>query len=160
MDSNSNSNSFVENKYYKLPYDNVNKNYIIKVSKVDNIQNNVSAYLEISENNEIKLIKIEEWTDNLSNNDNSCIRTVKDNGSVLNFVNNKLEGVNISYNCKILQESKLDLDKNLKIGAFDFETSLDKNNNVIPYYIGVRTEDTKNFYKFAQQIFLIMMKWY
>ena len=30
---------------------------------------------------------------------------------------------------------------------FDIETYLDKNNNVIPYYIGIRTEEKKTLYK-------------
>ena len=142
-----NNSLMLEAKYYKLSYGNKNKNYVIKVSTKDKTENNVVAYLEITENNSVQLIKVEEWTDTINNNENSCLRFVKESGQKLLFINNQLTVINVYYNCKVLQESKLDLDKNLKIGVFDIETYLDTNNNVIPYYIGIRSEDNKTLYK-------------
>lgn len=117
------------------------------MSSVDGINNIVNTYLEIKENNESKLIKVEEWTDTLDKTSNSCTRKVQNSGQELLFVDNELEKIDQTYNCKVLQESRLDLDKNLKIGVFDIETYLDIDNNVIPYYIGMRTGDKKTMYK-------------
>ena len=73
-------------KYYKLPYGGVNSNkeYIIKVSTVDSFTKEVSAYIEVTENNMKKLIKVEEWTDkieynnvNLNNSNNIILKFYK-----------------------------------------------------------------------------------
>lgn len=157
-------NKLLDVKYYKLSYGSIQskKEYIIKVSNVDNITNEVSAYIEVKENNIIKLIKVEEWVDNIKynqseftkneNKDIICIRNIKGSSQKMTFVNNQLENIEYKYNCKLLEESRLDLDKNLKIGTFDFETYLDKNQNAIPYYIGCRTGDKKVFYKYSDYL--------
>nr|QWO71454.1 DNA polymerase [Calocybe gambosa] len=149
-------NELLDVKYYKLPYSgkNSNKEYIIKVSNVDNITNEVSAYIEVIENNIKKLIKIEEWTDKIeySSENMVCFRKIKGTPQEMLFVNNNLKKVEFKYSCKLLEENRMDLDRNLKIGSFDFETYLDKDNNAIPYYIGCRTGNKRLFYKYSDYL--------
>ena len=54
------NNKLLNVKYYKLAFggNKSNKDYIIKVSSVDNIVNEVSAYIEVIENKITKLIKV------------------------------------------------------------------------------------------------------
>nr|ADO51616.1 dnapol [Moniliophthora roreri] len=144
------TNKLVNENIYKLNYGAKGKNYIVKVNNIDDINNQVSVYMEINDNNVTKLIKVEEWNDNINNSYNSCIRKIKDSTKEILFINNEIERVDVKYNCKKLQESYLDLDKNIKIGSFDIETYLDEKNSVIPYYIGCRTGDKRILYKYSE----------
>jgi hypothetical protein len=97
---------------YRLNDSAKGKNFIVTVSTADNINNNVTTYLEVKDDfNNTTLVKVEEWTDIMDNNNNSCIR--KFNGRELLFVKNELEKVESTINCKMLQESRSDLEKNL-----------------------------------------------